>query len=53
MPHSLTVYKGMKNVAVTRDFSHFLLEHPVAIEFYKWAEDVRVPDEFFFQTLAR
>ncbi len=40
-PFGLTVYKGMKNVLITRNFSHFLLNHPVAIEFYKWLEEVR------------
>ena len=52
-PFGLTVYKGLKNVMITRRFSEFLLNHPVAVEFYKWLEDVRVPDELFYQTLAR
>ena len=52
-PFGLTVYKGMKNVVVGRNFSRFLLEHPVSIEFYRWLQEVRVPDEFFYQTLAR
>ena len=38
---------------ITRNFSAFILTHPVAIEYYKWLEDVRVPDELFYQTLAR
>lgn len=52
-PHGLTVYKGLKNVLIPRNFSQFVLSHPVAIEYYRWLEEVRVPDEIFFQTLSR
>ena len=38
-PFGLTVYKGMKNVVINRKFAKFLLEHPVAIEFYQWYEN--------------
>lgn len=48
-PFGLTVYKGVKNVVITRNFSNFVLDHPVATEFYKWLEDAMVPDEMFFQ----
>jgi len=53
LPFGLQIYKGLKNVMISRNFSDFVLNHPVAIEYYKWLEDVRVPDEFFYGTLAR
>jgi hypothetical protein len=29
----------------------FVLEHPVALEFRHWTEDMKVPDESFYSTL--
>ena len=38
---------------IFRDFSSFLLFHPVAREFRSWLESAIAPEEYFFATLAR
>ena len=51
-PHNLTVYKGMKNVVITREFAAFCLYDPLAIDLFNWLAFAEVPDELFFQTLV-
>jgi hypothetical protein len=50
-PFNLTIYKGHKNVILSRTFSKFVLRHPVAIGFRRWCEDMLIPDEAFYSTL--
>ena len=52
-PYNLTIYKGWKNVILSRNFATFTLTHPVAKAFRKWTQDIEIPDEEFFATLAR
>ena len=53
VPYNLTVYKGWKNVVISRQFSEFVLTHPVAQNLREWTKDMEIPDESFFSTLAR
>ena len=53
VPCNMTVYKGWKNVIMSRNFSNFTLHHPVAKIFRDWTKDMEIPDEEFFPTLAR
>ena len=53
IPHGIKIFKGVKNVIVTREFAEFVLNDPVAIDFYHWLQLVSVPDEYFFQSLYR
>ncbi len=52
-PFNLTVYKGGKNVVLSRSMVHFLLRHPIAVKFREWLEDTFVPDESFYATMIR
>eukprot|EP00093_Oithona_nana_P012768 12768.XXX_600448_601794_1 [CDS] Oithona nana genome sequencing. len=52
-PFNLTVYKGWKNVVLSRNFSAFALTHPISKTFREWTKDMEIPDEEFFATLAR
>lgn len=52
-PYNMTIYKGWKNVILSRNFSTFVLTHPVAKTFREWTKDMEIPDEEFFATLAR
>lgn len=51
-PIEAHVYKASKNVILNRTFAHFLIHHPVAIEYYNWIIDTFVPDEHFYSVLA-
>ena len=50
-PHGFRITKGSTHLAATRDFVRFALNDPRAKDLLDWISDVRVPDEFFFQTL--
>ena len=52
-PLNLTIFKGFKNVILSRPKVQFLLNNPVPIEFRKWLEDTMIPDEHFYATLIR
>jgi len=52
-PHNLTIFKGVKNVALTRETSDFLIRQQSAIDYYNWLQDVLVPDENFYSTMVR
>ena len=52
-PHGLTVFKGLKNVILSRPMVRFILNDAVAIDFKKWLEDTSVPDESFYATMIR
>jgi hypothetical protein len=49
---NLTIFKGSKNVALTRNFSEFILKNPTAKKFYNSLLDMNVADESFYSTLA-
>lgn len=51
-PFNLTIYKGQKNVVLTRKFANFILHHPVAVGFRRWCDDMLIPDESFYSTLV-
>jgi hypothetical protein len=51
-PFNLTVRKGSKTVALSRNFVLFALSSPVALDLYNWLQDSSVPDEHFYSTLA-
>ena len=41
-PHNITVFKGTKNVLISRNFSDFIVSHPVAVDYYEWIKDIKV-----------
>ena len=51
-PFNLTIQKGSKNVALTRNFSEFVINGPVPLILYNWMFDMPIPDESFYSTLA-
>jgi N-acetyllactosaminide beta-1,6-N-acetylglucosaminyltransferase len=52
-PFNLTIYKGSKNVILSRNFAEFVIKNPVAKIFREWTKDMSVPDEHFIPTLYR
>ncbi|XP_038626805.1 N-acetyllactosaminide beta-1,6-N-acetylglucosaminyl-transferase-like [Tachyglossus aculeatus] len=52
-PHSMTIYFGSAYVAVTREFTNFVLQDPRAIDLLLWSKDTYSPDEHFWVTLNR
>ena len=52
-PYDLTVFKGLKNVILSRSMVYFILNNGLAIKFRKWLEDTLVPDESFYATMIR
>ena len=53
VPFNLTLFKGMREVVLSRNYSRFCLEHPVARSFRTWIKNTAIPDESYFQTLSR
>ena len=51
-PRNVTIRKGSKNVALTRQFTDTVLKEKFAWELYEWLSDTVVPDEHFYSTLA-
>ena len=52
-PHGLTVFKGLKNVILSRPMVDFILHNIVATDFKEWLEDTQIPDESFYATMIR
>ena len=52
-PHGLTVFKGLKNVILSRPMVDFILHNQVATDFKEWLEDTQIPDESFYATMIR
>ncbi|KAM4687660.1 N-acetyllactosaminide beta-1,6-N-acetylglucosaminyl-transferase-like [Discoglossus pictus] len=52
-PHNLTIYFGTAYVALTREFTRFILEDQRAIDLLKWSKDTYSPDEHYWVTLNR
>ena len=49
----MTVFKGNKCVILSKQFSKFIISHPVSKSFREWTKDTAMPDESFFASLAR
>ena len=52
-PYGLKVFKGVRSFLVTRQFSGFLLSHPVAAAYLQWSRDTLMPEEHVVHTLSR
>ena len=52
-PYGIQMYKGYKNVALTRKTANFVTHHPIAKAFRKWLADTLIPDESYYATLGR
>ncbi|XP_074799271.1 N-acetyllactosaminide beta-1,6-N-acetylglucosaminyl-transferase-like [Natator depressus] len=50
-PHNLIIYFGSAYIAVTRDFTEFVLRDQRAIDLLAWSKDTYSPDEHFWVTL--
>ena len=53
VPHNLKIYKGSRYVLISREFTTFLLENPIAQNFRHWIKDTSASDESYIQSLAR
>ncbi|XP_044114729.1 N-acetyllactosaminide beta-1,6-N-acetylglucosaminyl-transferase isoform X4 [Neovison vison] len=52
-PHNLTIYFGSAYVALSREFTDFVLRDPRAVDLLHWSKDTFSPDEHFWVTLNR
>ncbi|XP_075684548.1 N-acetyllactosaminide beta-1,6-N-acetylglucosaminyl-transferase-like isoform X1 [Rhinoderma darwinii] len=52
-PHNITIYFGSAYVALTREFTQFILEDQRAVDLLKWSKDTYSPDEHYWVTLNR
>jgi ABC-type molybdate transport system substrate-binding protein len=52
-PFNLTIYKGVKNIILSRHFAEFVINDPVAKIFRDWTKDMSIPDEHFIHSLCR
>ncbi|XP_040289071.1 N-acetyllactosaminide beta-1,6-N-acetylglucosaminyl-transferase-like isoform X1 [Bufo bufo] len=52
-PHNITIYFGSAYVALTREFTKFILEDQRALDLLKWSKDTFSPDEHYWVTLNR
>ncbi|CAI9603995.1 unnamed protein product [Staurois parvus] len=52
-PHNITIYFGTAYVALTREFTKFMMEDQRAIDLLKWSKDTYSPDEHYWVTLNR
>ena len=50
--HWIFFSQGYKNVALSRKFAAFVLEHRVALEYFNWLKNTECPDEHYYSTLA-
>ena len=53
VPFNLTLFKGTKNIIISRKIASNVLTHPVYLEFKNWLKDTFIPDETFFATIAK
>jgi len=51
VPHNFDVTKGSTHMAVTREFVEFAVNDSRAKDLLRWMQDIKIPDEHFFQTL--
>jgi hypothetical protein len=52
-PFNLTIYKGVKNIILSRNLAEFVINDPVAKIFREWTKDMEIPDEHFMHSLCR
>ncbi|KAE8597898.1 hypothetical protein XENTR_v10016641 [Xenopus tropicalis] len=52
-PHNITIYFGSAYVALTREFTRFILEDQRATNLLLWSKDTYSPDEHYWVTLNR
>jgi hypothetical protein len=52
VPYNLTILKGEKNVAVTREFAEFVTQSNISFDLYNWLQLTKIADEHFYSTLA-
>ncbi|XP_044151073.1 N-acetyllactosaminide beta-1,6-N-acetylglucosaminyl-transferase-like [Bufo gargarizans] len=52
-PHNISIYFGSAYVALTREFTKFILEDQRALDLLKWSKDTYSPDEHYWVTLNR
>ncbi|KAG8442397.1 hypothetical protein GDO86_011259 [Hymenochirus boettgeri] len=52
-PHNITIYFGSAYVALTREFTQFIIKDDRAIDLLKWSKDTYSPDEHYWITLNR
>ncbi|KAM8967582.1 N-acetyllactosaminide beta-1,6-N-acetylglucosaminyl-transferase-like isoform 2-T2 [Pelodytes ibericus] len=52
-PHNMTIYFGSAYIALTREFTWFVLEDQRAIDLLQWSKDTYSPDEHYWVTLNR
>ena len=53
-PYNLTIFKGHKDVALTRSSAEFFMTSKLGKDFLTWLKSgVGFPEEFFFATMAR
>ena len=48
----MTIRKGSKNVALRRDFAHFVIHDPLSINLLNYLQNTEIPDEHFYSTLV-
>ena len=53
VPYNLTLFKGSKNIIISRKTAHDALTHPVHLALRNWLKDTTIPDETFFPTIAK
>ena len=46
------IRKGSKNVALRRDFAHFVVHDSLSINLLNFLQNTEIPDEHFYSTLA-
>ena len=44
-PHNYTIYEGCTNVAISRDFVHYVMTNRNVSDLIEWSKDMLVPDE--------
>ena len=50
--YDFLIRKGSKNVALKRDFAHFVVHDSLSINLLNFLQNTYVPDEHFYSTLA-
>ena len=53
VPHNITIYKSLTQVALTHDFVHFLFTNKKAIDFRDYLKDIYIPEEEYYASLYR
>jgi len=53
LPYGLQVYKGSKNIAVSRSFVNYIANSEISRQLRLWFSDTWAPDEHFIPTLVR